>query len=151
MRLVALIFALFAVSACATPVAAETSAPDAIASCLASADREARRACIGVVEAPCMDEPAGVTTVGMIRCLTREQELWNAQVTELVARARAQESPTQVAQLNRMLQLYEPWLNARCSYSASINEGGSMARIVAAACVRNMTADLAIDMLERFD
>ncbi len=68
-----------------------------------------------------------------------------------LSRARAQESPTQVAQLDRMLQLYEPWLNARCSYSASINEGGSMSRIVAAACVRNMTADLAIDMLERFD
>lgn len=151
MRILALLFALSTIGACATPVAAETSTPDAVAACLSSAAPDTRRACIGVVAGPCMDGDGGVTTFGMIQCLTREQELWDAQVTTLVARARAEESPTQVAQLNTMLELYEPWLNARCSYSASINEGGSMARIVAAACVRNTTADLAIDMLERFD
>ena len=151
MRFFAVLFVLSTIAACATPVTAETRAPDAVAPCLANADPDTRRTCIGVVAGPCMEEDGGVTTFGMIQCLTREQELWDAQVTALVARARAQETHTQVAQLNAMLQLYEPWLDARCSYSASINEGGSMARIVAAACVRNTTADLAIDMLERFD
>lgn len=150
MRLIALLFA-FALSACAASARAEVETRDPIATCLATAEPEARRSCIDIVAGPCMEDDGGATTVGMIQCLTREKDLWAAQVTALVTRARAQESSTQIAQLNTMLQLYEPWRDARCAYSASINEGGSMSRIVAAACVRNTTADLAIDMLERFD
>lgn len=150
MRLIALLFA-FVLSACATPVRAETQALDPIATCLATAEREDSRACIGVVAEPCMEEPAGVSTVGMINCFTRERELWEAEVTRLVALFRDQESQTQILLLNMMLASHEQWMRARCDHSASIFEGGSMAGIVAAACVRTTTAELAIDLRRRLD
>jgi Lysozyme inhibitor LprI len=151
MRLVALIFALFTASACATPVAAQDT-DDLVASCLANAaEPEDRRACIGVASARCIDEPGGETTGGMVICFSRERDLWSAQVTTLTERLRARESPTQLRQLDAMLATHETWVQDRCSYSASIFEGGSLARAIAAACLRTTTAELALDLLERFD
>lgn len=150
-RIIALSFVLATMSACATPVAAQ-SASDPVASCLADASEpENRRTCIGALSAPCMDEPSGASTAGMVDCLTRERDLWAGQVATLTARLRAQESPTQIEQLNAMLAAHEHWMRAKCHYSASIFEGGSLTRVLASACARNTTAELALDLLERFD
>jgi hypothetical protein len=150
-RMIALLFALATTSACATPVAAQ-SAPDLVASCLSGAtEPENRRTCIGVLSVPCVDEPSGVSTAGMVDCLVRERDLWAGQVATLTARLRAQESPTQIEQLNGMLAAHEQWIRAKCHYSASIYEGGSLAIVLASACWRDTTAELALDLLERFD
>lgn len=152
MRFISILIAA-ALSAYATQARAQDQGEPSnpVAACLASAQPDARRACIGVVAGPCMDEPAGFSTVGMINCFTRERDLWAAEAARLTALLRGRESPTQLAQLDAMLAAYEPWMRARCAYSASMNEGGSMARIVSAACVRTTNAELAIDLLERFD
>lgn len=152
MRLISMLFAA-ALSVCATQAGAQeqSDAANPIAACLATAEPDARRACIGIVAGPCMDEPAGFSTVGMIICYSRERDLWTAEATRLTTLLRSRESPTQIARLDAMLTAYEPWMQARCAYSASMNEGGSMAHIVAAACVRNTSAELTIDLMERFD
>lgn len=151
MRIIALLFAIVATSACATPSVAQP-APDPVALCLASAaEPDDRRSCIGALAEPCTDEPGGETTGGMVRCLVRERELWTSQVETLTTRLRARESATQIEQLDIMLAAHEQWIRAKCHYSASIFEGGSLARVVASACMRNTTADLALDLMERFD
>lgn len=152
MRIIGLLLALTIASACATLARAQPQvASNAVASCLASTDRDARSACIGVVAGPCIEEPGGESTAGMMRCHLRERDLWRAQVDVLVTRLRARESPVQLQSLDRMLAAHEPWMQARCSYSALSFEGGSLARVIAAACLRTTTAELAIDLLERFD
>lgn len=152
MRAISLLFAIVFMSACAAParVHAETR-PSAIAFCLASAAPEERRACMGIVAGPCIDAPGGETTAGSMFCHLRERDLWQAQVETLAADLRTRESPLQVAHLDAMLSAHEPWMQARCSYSALIFEGGSLARVVAAACLSTTTAELAIDLLERSD
>lgn len=151
MRILALLFAFATITACTTPAAAQDS-HDPVATCLANAaEPEDRRACIGEVSAQCIDEPGGETTGGMVNCFSRERDLWSAQVATLTERLRARESPAQLRQLDAMLAAHETWMQERCSYSASIFEGGSLARAVAAACLRTTTAELALDLLERFD
>ena len=152
MRVITLVFALAVVSACATPTHAHArAAPNAIASCLASAEPDARRDCIGIVAGPCMDEPGGESTAGSMMCHLRERDLWQAQAETLAALLRARESSLQVQHMEAMLAAHEPWMQARCSYSALYFEGGSLARVAAAGCLRTTTAELAIDLLERFD
>lgn len=151
MRTIALLFALATITACATPVAAQGT-QDPVASCLANAaEPDDRRACIGEVSARCIDEPGGETTGGMVNCFSRERDLWSVQVATLTERLRARESPTQLRQLDAMLAAHETWMQAKCSYSASTFEGGSLARAIASACFRTTTAELALDLLERFD
>lgn len=151
MRTFVLLFAFSTITACATPAAAQ-GFPDPVAACLANAaEPEDRRACIGEVSAQCIDEPGGETTSGMVNCFARERDLWSTQVATLTERLRARESPTQLRQLDAMLAAHETWMQEKCSYSASIFEGGSLARAIAAACLRTTTAELALDLLERFD
>lgn len=152
MRALALLFAFAAISACATPAPANAqSALDPIAACLANAEPDTRRECIGIVTGPCIEEPGGETTAGSMLCHLRERDLWRAQVGTLTEQLRVRESTLQVQHLNAMLAAHEPWMQARCSYSALYFEGGSLARVVAAACLRTTTAELAINLLERGD
>lgn len=152
MRLISLL-SVIVLFACATPARAQDPAPAAnpITACLATAPPEGRNACIGLVGEPCMDEPQAVSTVGMIECFAREADMWRGEVTRLTARLRSQESPTQVAGFNAMLDANESWMEARCAYSGLIFENGSLARVMAAACVRNTTAELTLDLLDRLD
>lgn len=154
MRFIALLFALAAMSACAAtmqaPAQAQTQTTD-VATCLASTEPDARKRCIGVFSGPCMELPGGESTAGMAQCFAREREMWAAQVSEWAARWRASESPTQVEQLNAMLTTHETWMRAKCAHQASIYEGGSLARVVGAACWRDTTAELALDLIARND
>jgi len=149
MRAVVLLVAIAAVAACATTVQAQPRS--GVDACLAAATPETRRDCIGAESGPCIEEPAGQTTGGIVQCVMREKDSWEAQVRLLTVRLRARETPTQLAQLDAMLAAYGPWLQARCGYAGSIYEGGSLSRVVAALCIRDTTAQLAIDLLERFD
>ncbi|MGD9814692.1 MAG: lysozyme inhibitor LprI family protein [Hyphomonadaceae bacterium] len=149
MRAILLLFAIAAIAACATTSQAQPRS--GVDACLAAATPETRRDCIGAESGPCIEEPFGSTTGGMVQCVMREKESWEAQVRLLTLRLRARETPTQLAQLDAMLAAYGPWLQARCGYAGSIYEGGSLSRVVAALCIRDTTAQLAIDLLERFD
>jgi len=157
MRNLLLPFALLAaVAACATPTAtaAEDAAPQSpIENCLALAgdDLDAQRACIGHFATWCVENtPGGETTVGMIQCVRSEQMQWENVRGAEVNRMRAQETPSQVALLDQAITEHARWTEARCAYEASIYEGGSLSRVIAAQCVRNAVAEHALYLRNRY-
>lgn len=144
-----ILFALLCFAAVFAAPRAEAAEPGPLQTCLeeTEGDFAAARACIGRISTPCLNSDEGsVTTVGMITCYQREHEQWAALRNQFTAALQAQESATQRAQLGAMLREYEGWSNARCAYGASIYEGGSLARVVAAACVNRLEGELAIDL-----
>lgn len=156
MRHSGLLFALVFVSlaSVAGPRLAQATTPveTTIADCVAAAAGHGdQRACIGIVSRPCMELPGGVSTSGTVACLMREADQWAMVVSSQVERLRASESASQLDHLNGMLAAHETWRRARCHYQASIYEGGSLARVVAASCMRDTTADLALELIARGD
>ena len=132
------------------PAAAQPSAPasNAVETCLASAGRDhaAQRACVGRVMAQCIEsDDANSTTPGMVACAGAERAQWAALRETYVAQLR-QESETQRALLDAMLTENAAWARARCAYAASYYEGGTLARVQGAACMRDTEADLALDL-----
>lgn len=91
------------------------------------------------------------TTAGMMRCALAERDEWEGIRDGIVATLRERESPTQLALLDTALEQQARWAEARCAYEASIYEGGSLARVVAATCVRDAMAEHAILLIGRYD
>jgi len=153
MRTLALLIAV-AVSACTTPTPApsqaQSSAPD-VAGCLAAAQPETRRACIGVASRRCMEAPGGDTTAGMVQCAQAETRQWELIRHRQIVALRARESETQIAMLDAALTEHARWALANCSYEASRYEGGTLAHVVAATCMRDQTAELTLSLLARDD
>lgn len=85
----------------------------------------------------------------MAACAHSEQLQWAEQRSRYELQLRARESETQRALLDAMLSEQERWVRARCAYSASFYEGGSLARYLNAACMRDMEAELALDLYRR--
>jgi len=148
---------LAAVAACATPMAIaaeDAAAPQSpIENCLvlATDDLDAQRACIGRVATWCVENtPGGETTVGIIQCVHSEQMQWENVRAAEVAKMRAQETPSQVALLNQAITEQARWTEARCAYEASIYEGGSLSRVIAAQCLRNAAAEHALYLRNRY-
>lgn len=154
MRSLILLIASLFVAACATPVRAQedaTPAASALEACLAAAFAEERElaTCMDVVSGPCIDEPGGETTVGTRECLATERRQWQALVDEYVRRLKADATPTALAALEAYVAAHDQWRDARCAYARTLYEGGSLAQVVSAACLRNATAEFAIDLFER--
>jgi uncharacterized protein YecT (DUF1311 family) len=153
MRSLILLIASQFVAACATPVGAQedaTRAASSLEACLTSAFAEDRElsTCMGVVSGPCMDEPGGETTVGMRECLATERTQWQALVDEYVRRLEADATPSALVALEAYVAAHDTWRDARCAYARTVYEGGSLAQVVSAACLRNATAEFAIDLFE---
>lgn len=106
------------------------------------------RACIGQISRACHDAmgDGGDTTAGMVACAVRERDAWGEVLHQSAESLRQNESQTQRAALAQMLEQGEAWMLARCGYAASIYEGGSLARVVAAQCQRDTMAERAIDL-----
>lgn len=157
-----LIFALACFVASAAPLHAHAAAPEAtpIALCLQSAaraveaanegvdDGAAAHACIGSHAGQCMEHgPASVTTMGMVECYEQESAQWAAlraaAIEQLQAPAAAGPDPL----LQRMQADYERWAQSRCAYAATFHQGGSMIRVIAAACANRLGAELTIDLI----
>jgi hypothetical protein len=117
----------------------------------AAAEPQGRRACIGQVANACMQTPGGDTTMGMVQCINAETRQWEVIRHHQIAALQARESPTQIALLDAALAEHARWAQANCSYEASRYEGGTLARVVAAACMRDETADLTLSLLGRDD
>lgn len=153
MRLVVpLLFALIS-AACAAQAQSshEPGAAQRIEACLSSALSEDRepQTCIGLGIEPCMDSPGGETTVGMINCHAAEQRRWQALIEAYLPQIRASQTSASASALDGYLTAHEAWRDARCQFAAALYEGGSLARVAASACMRDATADLAIDLFER--
>jgi uncharacterized protein YecT (DUF1311 family) len=119
-----------------------------IASCL-EAERAAQRdghACIGKLSKPCIDAPGGETTVGMIQCTDRESKVWdgllNAEYKRLLGNLEGKSA-------ERVRAAQRAWIEMRdgdCGLSYETFEGGSIAGVIAAGCMRDRTATRALQL-----
>lgn len=158
MRLLALICAVALQAACATAAPANARAPVSdfgrLNVCLAenAAPDGEPRTCIGAITRLCgeeMGEAGASSTGGLVSCADRERSAWAGILEDSASTLRARESATQIAALDRALTAGEQWAEARCAYDASFYEGGSLARVLAAQCARDTTAQRAIDLYQR--
>ena len=138
---------------CATKPDAAAQPADAevrtVETCLVSAGRDhaAQRACVGRITDQCIESDDGnSTTPGMVACATSERAQWAALREGYVARLRATESASGNALLDAMLTEHAAWARARCAYAASYYEGGTLARVQGAMCMRDTEADLTLDL-----
>lgn len=131
-----------------TPAAAQASAPSAaLDSCVdaAGASRAALEGCKGAAAEPCIEQPDGETTAGLLRCYGAEALAWTAVLDG--ALARAMEDERRVAALGAAQEAWRLWRDAECRYQASLYEGGSLAPVLAGACNADLIADRAIALL----
>lgn len=155
-----IVLAATALASCASPVAADVVPPDQragalITGCVAShyAEGSDARGCVGDVTRACSRELGGAaeTTGGSVECAAREQRAWATLLEQSIETLRARESGAQREALERAVQQGEAWAQARCAYHASFYEGGSLARVLHAQCMRDTTAERAIDMRTRLN
>jgi hypothetical protein len=153
MRIATLFCVLFLATACATPAAINAAAEelDPIAACAHRAAPDERSACIGVVSRPCHEAAGGETTGGSAACFARERALWEGLRDVVANTLRETETASQIALLDATLAEHERWTVARCAYAASIYEGGSLARVVGAQCMRDAIAEYTLDLMSRYD
>jgi uncharacterized protein YecT (DUF1311 family) len=134
---------------CAAGAAAEENASgdERLNACVAAAgpSRVALEACRGVIVDPCADADGGETTSGAVRCYSAEERAWRALLEAALARAAA--DATRRPLLEPAQQAWRVWRDAECAYRASQFQGGSLARVLAAACVSDLTAARAIDLI----
>ncbi len=119
----------------------------ALETCLRAAgdSRAALVRCKGAIAEPCIEAPGGETTAGMVQCYGAEAEAWLVQLAAAVERARADaERATYLAQAEAA---WRGWVQAECRYQASLYQGGSLARVLAASCTADLTAERTIAFL----
>jgi uncharacterized protein YecT (DUF1311 family) len=149
MRRIMMVLALVAASC--SPVAAPESAQAqqtvSVESCITAATTiEARRACKGVVADPCMREPGGDSTAGVVQCQSQEDEQWRALLVARLAGLTA-DDPTRSEALSTAQTAWLAYREAECAYQAAAYEGGSLARVVGASCYMDLTAERVISLI----
>jgi uncharacterized protein YecT (DUF1311 family) len=149
------IFALFA-----APVAAQdlSFTPQATESCLVNSGHEGdKSACIGLSAVECMATPDGQTTIGMGFCLDAELAYWddmlNSGYQALRSAMQASDAglPTHLAiQAEQLRDMQRAWItfrDARCSYEASLWQGGTGASPAFLGCMMTVTAQQALYLM----
>jgi uncharacterized protein YecT (DUF1311 family) len=113
--------------------------------------------CIGVLAGPCMQTEEGQSTYGMLACIGRESEVWDARLNaayreRLALPAEpgtdAANNAIETKQL-RIIQLaWIPWRDATCEdlYSDGIPIHGSLGKVDGAYCYMTLTARQALWM-----
>lgn len=128
------------------PAGAQTDVPNAapLEACVAAAgaSRAALEACKSVIAEPCIETPGGETTAGLVQCYGAEANGWRALLEGAVARAMNDAARRDL--LTQSQQAWTDWREHECRYQASFYAGGTLARVVAAHCVAELTADRAI-------
>lgn len=143
----------FAAFACLTPHArAQQQAPASegrIAACVerAGAQLSQLQKCKGAEAGLCSQTDAGSTTAGSMLCWQGEGAVWRGLMERAIERARAGASPARAQALAHSQERWLAWRESECRYQALYFEGGSLARVLAAHCVADLTADRAIAFL----
>jgi len=142
-----IVLAAAALAGCASAAMAEEAGVAPLEACIAAAGESplALEACRGVILDPCIKTEGGETTYGMVQCYGAESAAWAVQMNAALERARADEARR--AWLEPAQQAWSAWRDAECAYRASRFLGGSMARVLAAACIADLTATRAIDLI----
>lgn len=148
-----LFVAVFGVCAAMFSPASARAPSSPIENCLSVAadDEAAQNACIGHFASNCIETtPGGQSTAGTVQCIDAERMQWENVRGAALITLRASETPTQLALLDRSLAEHERWTQARCSYEASIYEGGSLSIVIASQCMRNAVAEHALYLRNRY-
>ena len=157
MKRLAALLAVLAVE----PVAAQDLAydPGLTEHCLAGAEmREEREACIGLASDACVnDTPGGSSTVGISGCLSKETDWWDARLNTVYGQAmtkakrsdaQAKElgssAPSQAKALRGMQRAWIGFRDGKCSYEATLWQGGTGAGPAYVGCLMWITADQAL-------
>lgn len=139
----------FAAFAGLTPAHAQQQQADGLTACLerAGPSHMKMQACKGRLAGPCSETDSGSTTGGAMLCWQAEAAAWRSELDAALARARDGASLARGEALALSQERWTAWRDAECRYRALIYEGGSLARVVAAQCVADVTADRAIAFL----
>jgi uncharacterized protein YecT (DUF1311 family) len=137
---------LLAMLAFMMPAAAEDAAT--INACLETeqAANRSGRDCIGRISDHCLQLPGNESTSGMVQCVDGETTVWDALLNadyQRVLGALADKAADSVRQAERA------WIAARdadCRVPYDIYEGGSMARLDAANCMLDHTAERVLQL-----
>lgn len=103
--------------------------------------------------AACQGPGQDVTTAGMVACLSEDARHWEAQMKALwpgvVAMARASDADGMPGGAEAALaEAQRSWLDhrlAECRWIEAQADGGSLGRVLAAACMRDKTAERVAD------
>ncbi|MCC5954931.1 MAG: DUF1311 domain-containing protein [Natronohydrobacter sp.] len=141
----------------ASPLAAQELQfdPAPLETCLAGLEDAAQSAdCIGRASSACMEQPMGVTTLGMGFCLDAEYALWDAKLNDAYQflRAEYQEqdkdrfegAPSLADALRDMQRGWIGYRDARCEFAAAQWQGGTGASPAFLGCMMQVTAEQTI-------
>ncbi|MBT0778386.1 lysozyme inhibitor LprI family protein [Paracoccus sp. pheM1] len=115
-----------------------------------------RRSCIGAASGPCMDQPGGQTTAGMVQCLTAEAADWdrllNRWYSAAMNRAEAMDAGQGDGQDMEeaapvLKQAQRNWIAFRdesCRFEALRYQGSTMRGIAHAGCMMQLSAEQAL-------
>ncbi len=116
--------------------------------------------CIGVSASICMEQPGGDSTYGMGFCLDSELEYWDALLNESYQDLRAamqasdadlpESLAVQTVTLRDMQRAWITYRDTRCSYEASLWQGGTGASPAFLSCSLQMTGEQAIYLMATY-
>lgn len=128
---------------------------ETITSCLGQAG-DAPSSCIGRLADPCMETKAGQSTIGTGECLMREQGVWDKLLNERYAAssedAKRMDSDRATADrdvFSSLLKAQRAWIayrDAECGRLYAYWQDGTIRSVVFATCMRDLTAQRAIDL-----
>jgi uncharacterized protein YecT (DUF1311 family) len=137
----------------AAPAAAdERSGPspeERLRTCLAEAAEP--QACRDVVARACFDRPGSETTLGSVRCAQEEEVAWDAARAEAEAELTRGLTELGAATWEGAAAAWAEWRDRQCAFEATIYEGGSLAKVVAAGCRARLVAERALYVREQIE
>jgi uncharacterized protein YecT (DUF1311 family) len=123
--------------------------------CIASApDTNAAKLCIGEAASLCMEQEMGFTTLGMGFCLDQELTYWDGVLNDSYQSLRGAlrisdaELPEHLAnQADGLRDMQRAWItyrDTRCSFEASLLQGGTAGNTVYLGCAMQLTGEQAL-------
>lgn len=124
----------------------------------AAATPDAKRACIGKMWDACQTTPDGGTTIGMSFCALAERDVWDGYLNaeyratmDAMRRMDAADGPEFATRADFLRDAQRAWIafrDAECGLAYAIWGSGSMRQIAGAACLRDLTAERTIELIE---
>jgi uncharacterized protein YecT (DUF1311 family) len=141
--------ALLALVLCAaSTTSAHANDSETIATCLhdeRAADRDGQ-ACVGRVADPCLDEPAGQSTFGMVECARREAKIWDDMLNDEYVRLMGHLNEKAADNVRNAQRAWIEMRDADCRVPYDLFDGGTMAQPIAARCMLDRTAIRALQI-----
>jgi uncharacterized protein YecT (DUF1311 family) len=127
------------------PARAENADTTAIESCIQSkiaAEQDVKR-CIGVLAQPCLDDPKGQSTAGMVACLEREARAWDRLLNDYYTRLSEQLDGAQREALRDLQRSWIAYRDKACGFYRIYHQG-TVAGPMTASCLNDETARRAL-------